>query len=101
MISPELLEILRCPLDPSRTRLLLKDNEFLCERCRLRFKIKDGFPVLVVAEAESAWLVGSLWSGDPFPAGDFARDQTGAGEYPLSESVSAFLGCRHGNYLCH
>jgi uncharacterized protein YbaR (Trm112 family) len=52
MISPELLEILRCPLDPSRTRLLLKDNEFLCERCQLRFKIKDGFPVLVVEEAE-------------------------------------------------
>ena len=52
MINPELLEILRCPLDPSRTRLLLKNNEFLCERCQLRFKIKDGFPVLVVEEAE-------------------------------------------------
>ena len=52
MISPELLEILRCPLDPSRTKLLLKDNEFICERCQLRFKIKDGFPVLVVEEAE-------------------------------------------------
>jgi len=52
MISPELLEILRCPLDPSRTRLLLKEDEFICERCQLRFKIKDGFPVLVVEEAE-------------------------------------------------
>ena len=52
MISPELLEILRCPLDPSRTRLLLKGEEFICERCQLRFKIKDGFPVLVVEEAE-------------------------------------------------
>ena len=52
MISPELLEILRCPLDPSRTRLLLKEDQFICERCQLRFKIKDGFPVLVVEEAE-------------------------------------------------
>ena len=52
MISPELLEILRCPLDPSRTRLLLRDDEFICERCQLRFKIKDGFPVLVVEEGE-------------------------------------------------
>jgi len=52
MINPELLEILRCPLDPSRTRLILKEDEFLCERCQLRFKIKDGFPVLVVEEAE-------------------------------------------------
>jgi uncharacterized protein len=51
MISPELLEILRCPLDPSHTRLLFKETEFLCERCHLRFPVKDGFPVLVVEEA--------------------------------------------------
>src|SRR5262249_48361655 len=43
MISPELLEILRCPLDPSHTRLTLQESEFLCERCRVRFPIKDGF----------------------------------------------------------
>jgi uncharacterized protein YbaR (Trm112 family) len=52
MISPELLEILRCPLDPSRTRLSLEGDHLVCERCRLRFPIKDGFPVLVVEEAE-------------------------------------------------
>jgi uncharacterized protein YbaR (Trm112 family) len=52
MISPELLEILRCPLDPSRTRLQLQDDSLVCERCRLRFRIQDGFPVLVVEEAE-------------------------------------------------
>lgn len=52
MISPELLAILRCPLNPSKTRLLLEGNRLVCERCRLRFPIKDGFPVLVVEEAE-------------------------------------------------
>jgi uncharacterized protein YbaR (Trm112 family) len=53
MISPELLDILRCPMDPVRTaRLDLQTDHLLCQRCRLKFKIKDGFPVLVVEEAE-------------------------------------------------
>lgn len=52
MINPELLDILRCPMDPSRTRLTLEGDKLLCERCRLGFKIKDGFPVMIVEEAE-------------------------------------------------
>jgi uncharacterized protein YbaR (Trm112 family) len=52
MISPELLEILRCPLDPSQSRLLLEKDHLVCERCRLRYPIKDSFPVLIVEEAE-------------------------------------------------
>jgi uncharacterized protein YbaR (Trm112 family) len=52
MLSQELLDILRCPMDPSRTRLALQDGHLLCQRCALRFGIKDGFPVLVVEEAE-------------------------------------------------
>ncbi|HLJ95755.1 MAG TPA: Trm112 family protein [Gemmataceae bacterium] len=52
MINPELLEILRCPLDPSRTRLHLEGEHLICEQCRLQFPIRDGFPVLVVEEAE-------------------------------------------------
>jgi uncharacterized protein YbaR (Trm112 family) len=51
MISQDLLEILRCPLNPSSTRLLLKDDHLECARCALRFLIKDGFPILVVEEA--------------------------------------------------
>jgi len=51
MISSELLGILRCPLDPSRTRLELDGDHLVCQRCRLHFKIKDGFPVLVAEEA--------------------------------------------------
>ena len=50
MIKSDLLEILRCPLDPSR-RLELEDDNLVCQRCRLRFKIKDDFPVLVAEEA--------------------------------------------------
>jgi uncharacterized protein YbaR (Trm112 family) len=52
MISPELLEILRCPMDPSHTRLTLEEDRLICQRCALVFRIKDGFPVLVVEEAE-------------------------------------------------
>ena len=52
MIHPDLLAILRCPLSPSRTRLVLDGDRLVCERCGLKFPIKDGFPVLVVEEAE-------------------------------------------------
>ena len=51
MISQDLLDILRCPLNPSNTRLALKNDHLECERCALRFQIKDGFPILVVEEA--------------------------------------------------
>jgi uncharacterized protein len=52
MISQDLLAILRCPLNPSKTRLLLDGERLVCERCNLRFHIRDGFPVLVAEEAE-------------------------------------------------
>lgn len=52
MVSPELLEILRCPMDPSHTRLALSGNKLICDRCKVNFPIKDGFPVLVIEEAE-------------------------------------------------
>lgn len=51
MISKDLLEILRCPLDPSRAKLVLEGDHLLCDRCALCFKIKDDFPILVVEEA--------------------------------------------------
>jgi uncharacterized protein YbaR (Trm112 family) len=52
MISPDLLAILRCPLSPSTTRLVEEENHLLCERCAVRFQVRDGFPILVVEEAE-------------------------------------------------
>jgi uncharacterized protein len=52
MISPQLLDILRCPLSPSQTRLTLEGDRLVCQRCALWFRIKDGFPGLVAEEAE-------------------------------------------------
>ena len=53
MISAELLDILRCPMDPKRkSRLTLEVDRLVCEGCGLRFPVRDGFPVMVVEEAE-------------------------------------------------
>lgn len=53
MISSDLLDILRCPMDPKRqARLNLEGDRLICQRCGLKFPIKDGFPVMVVEEAE-------------------------------------------------
>lgn len=51
MISQELLDMLRCPLDP-RNRLVLEGDRLVCSRCGLKFLIKDGLPKLLVEEAE-------------------------------------------------
>lgn len=52
MLSAKLLRILRCPMNPSQTRLRHEDGCLLCEQCALKFPIKDGFPIMVVEEAE-------------------------------------------------
>jgi uncharacterized protein len=41
-------------MDPKREAALTQpdDLHLVCSRCALRFPIKDGFPVLVVEEAE-------------------------------------------------
>ena len=52
MLSQELLSLLRCPMDPSHTSLVEEGDKLLCQRCRLAFPIRDGFPTLLVEEAE-------------------------------------------------
>jgi uncharacterized protein YbaR (Trm112 family) len=53
MLSPDQLESLRCPMDPARqARLAAGDDHLRCERCGLRFRIRDGFPSLVIQDAE-------------------------------------------------
>jgi uncharacterized protein YbaR (Trm112 family) len=66
MISPDLLSILRCPMDPRRaTPLTLENDHLVCPRCQLKYRIKDGFPVLIVEEAE---LPAGCTSLDELPA---------------------------------
>lgn len=60
MISPDLLDMLRCPLDPSNTGLTLDGDKLICQRCRLCFPIKDGLPIMVAEEAELPAGVASI-----------------------------------------
>jgi uncharacterized protein YbaR (Trm112 family) len=52
MISADLLEMLRCPMDPRHTRLDGTEEALVCQRCRVRFPIKEGIPCLLIEEAE-------------------------------------------------
>lgn len=52
-LSAELLSILACPACKGQL-FLADDQESLgCPRCRLRYPIRAGIPVMVVDEAES------------------------------------------------
>jgi uncharacterized protein YbaR (Trm112 family) len=55
MVTQEFVDLLRCPLDPSNTRLELAEDggALVCQRCRLRYPIKDGdIPSLLPEEAQ-------------------------------------------------
>jgi uncharacterized protein YbaR (Trm112 family) len=60
MISQDLLEILRCPLDPSHTRLEAAENSLICQRCRVRFPVREGIPCMLIEEAELPAGCGSI-----------------------------------------
>jgi len=53
MIDEQYLSILRCPIDPEREAKLFIEDEIrvLCSRCRVHFKVREGFVSLVVEEA--------------------------------------------------
>ena len=90
MIDQRLLDILRCPMDPSRTRLAVQDDHLLCQRCGLVFHIKDGFPVLVVEEAQLPPGCPSL-EQLPCQRDPRQRDPRQDSEVPSSESLAKRL----------
>jgi uncharacterized protein YbaR (Trm112 family) len=51
MLNPDLLNTLRCPLD-RQSPLAEEGDRLLCTRCGLKFPITDGFPKMIVEEAE-------------------------------------------------
>jgi uncharacterized protein YbaR (Trm112 family) len=51
MLSPDLLDTLRCPLD-RQSRLAEEGERLACTRCGLKFGITDGFPNMIAEEAE-------------------------------------------------
>ncbi|MDW8059271.1 MAG: Trm112 family protein [Thermomicrobium sp.] len=49
-LDPELLDLLACPACHGPLRL--SGDRLVCERCRRRYRIEDGIPILLVDEAE-------------------------------------------------
>jgi uncharacterized protein len=52
-MTDQLLDCLRCPIDPNRQATLVRDSSVLrCLNCAVQFPIKNGIPVLVPDAAE-------------------------------------------------
>ena len=51
-ISQELLDLLVCPACKTPVKLTADEKGLRCATCRIVYPIRDGFPVLVVEEAE-------------------------------------------------
>ncbi|MHB8510126.1 MAG: Trm112 family protein [Candidatus Dormibacteria bacterium] len=49
--APELLEILVCPRCKGAVQYRPDDSALDCAACRLRFRVEDGIPVMLVSEA--------------------------------------------------
>jgi uncharacterized protein YbaR (Trm112 family) len=49
MVSPQLLGVLRCPLDP-RQPLADHGDRLECDRCRAAFPVRGGVPALLAEE---------------------------------------------------
>ncbi|MEA5113428.1 MAG: Trm112 family protein [Geobacteraceae bacterium] len=51
-LSKELLEILACPVCKGALRLLDGEEALACDKCRLKYPIRDDIPVMLADEAE-------------------------------------------------
>jgi len=50
MLEKRLLEMLRCPLGKSKLRE--EKDSLVCERCGVRFPVRDEIPVMLIHEAK-------------------------------------------------
>ncbi len=51
-ISSELMEILACPECKGNVRLEESGEGIICDKCRIRYPVRDGIPVMIAEEAE-------------------------------------------------
>jgi uncharacterized protein YbaR (Trm112 family) len=75
MVSPDLLEILRCPVcvrEPGKQGMLtvVKDTWLVCGDCERKYPIVEDIPVMLIDEGDkwAATAVGSLPIPPPKPA---------------------------------
>ncbi len=50
MIQKELLNILACP--SCKGAVKEEDNKIVCQKCGLKYPVRDGIPVMLIDEAE-------------------------------------------------
>jgi uncharacterized protein YbaR (Trm112 family) len=52
MLSDKLLEILACPKCRGDLNYDRDNNKLICENCKLRYRIDDDIPIMLIDEAE-------------------------------------------------
>jgi uncharacterized protein YbaR (Trm112 family) len=52
MLNKKLLEILACPKCKGDLEYNKDENKLICDSCRLRYKIEDDIPIMLIDEAE-------------------------------------------------
>lgn len=50
MIDKDLLDILACPL--CKGDVILEDGKIICKKCKKKYPIKDGIPIMLIDETE-------------------------------------------------
>jgi len=51
IFNPKLLEILRCPKSKSQLFYDQKNQELICYKSKLAYKIIDGIPIMLIEKA--------------------------------------------------
>jgi uncharacterized protein YbaR (Trm112 family) len=52
MLAKELLEILACPKCKGELEYDQENQKLICHRCRLKYRIEDDIPIMLIDEAE-------------------------------------------------
>jgi uncharacterized protein YbaR (Trm112 family) len=52
MIAQELLDILACPVCKGSLEYDRENEKLICRACRLKYRVEDDIPIMLVEEAE-------------------------------------------------
>ena len=52
MVDQQLLDILVCPQCKGELEYREKESELVCHKCKLRYEIRDGIPIMLIDEAK-------------------------------------------------
>lgn len=53
MVEKELLEILACPKCKGDLEYDQQQDQLICHACRLKYRVEDDIPIMLIDEAES------------------------------------------------